>query len=166
MTAAEKQDLEVHAMARLGEYAQAKSAAEDRAKRSPDNGDIIELENTMAEIDLGEDRPADAIAALQPVAVLYDLQDFETPAQLGRAYLAIGAWQQAATEFRRILANRGVDPNSPLYPLAYLGLARALHMEHRDGDSRATYRQLFAFWKSADADLPILMEAKAEYSRL
>jgi eukaryotic-like serine/threonine-protein kinase len=59
-----------------------------------------------------------------------------------------------------------VDPNSPLYPLAYLGLARALHMEHEDAESRATYNQLFAFWKDADSDLPVLLQAKAEYTRL
>jgi hypothetical protein len=59
-----------------------------------------------------------------------------------------------------------VDPNSPLYPLAYLGLARALHMEHKDAESRAAYKQLFAFWKNADSDLPVMLEAKVEYSRL
>jgi hypothetical protein len=165
MTAPEKAALEVHAMSRLGEYKEAASTAEDRATRSPDNGDAIELANTLAEIDLGENRPADAIAVLKP-AIPYELWDFETPALLGRAWLAFGMPDKAAAEYRKILANRGVDPNSPLYPLAYLGLARALHMEHRDADSRAAYRQLFAFWKNADADLPVLTEAKAEYSRL
>jgi len=165
MTAPEKAALEVHAMARLGEYKEAASTAEDRATRSPDNGDAIEQANTLAEIDLGENRPADALAVLKP-AIPYELWDFETPALLGRAWLALGVPDRAAAEYRKILANRGVDPNSPLYPLAYLGLARALHMERKDADSRAAYKQLFAFWKNADNDLPILLQAKAEYSGL
>jgi hypothetical protein len=32
---------------------------------------------------------------------------------------------KAATEFQKILDHRGVDPVSPLYPLAHLGLGRA-----------------------------------------
>jgi hypothetical protein len=39
-------------------------------------------------------------------------------------------------------------------------------MQHRDTESRAVYKQLFEFWKKADSDLPILQQAKAEYSRL
>lgn len=165
MTAAEKNALEVHAMARLGQYESAKDVAEDRATRSPDNGDAIELANTLAEIDLGENRPTDAIAVSQP-AVPYELWDFETPSLLGRAWLALGAPEKAAAEYRKILGNRGVDPNSPLYPLAWLGLARALHMDHKDSESRAAYNQLFAFWKDADGDLPVLLHAKAEYAKL
>jgi hypothetical protein len=32
--------------------------------------------------------------------------------------------------------------------------------------SRKHYEDLFALWKEADADLPVLIEAKKEYDRL
>ncbi len=32
--------------------------------------------------------------------------------------------------------------------------------------SRAAYQDFFALWKDADSDIPILKEAKAEYTNL
>ena len=57
-----------------------------------------------------------------------------------------------------------MDGTSPLYPLAYLGLARALHSLGRLAESRASYEKLFAFWKNADDDLPALTDARREYA--
>jgi hypothetical protein len=50
--------------------------------------------------------------------------------------------------------------------LSHLGIART---QARAGDiaaSRHAYEQLFALWQSADADLPLLVAARAEYARL
>jgi len=33
-------------------------------------------------------------------------------------------------------------------------------------ESRAAYDKLFAFWKNADADLPVLLDARREYAQL
>ena len=54
----------------------------------------------------------------------------------------------ARTEFQRILDHRGESPLSPLYPLAYLGLARAAAI----GDnvvSRKAYKIFLPLWKDA-----------------
>jgi eukaryotic-like serine/threonine-protein kinase len=50
-----------------------------------------------------------------------------------------------------------------LYPLAHLGLARAGALTVDAAQSRKGYEDFFAAWKEADADLPILREAKRGY---
>jgi len=102
---------------------------------------------------------------LQP-SLPYALRDFYTPSLLGQAYLETKAPDEAAAEFRKILANRGVDGLSPLYPLAYLGLARTLYMQGKLRESRAAFEKFFTFWRNADADLPVLQDARREYARI
>jgi Tfp pilus assembly protein PilF len=85
---------------------------------------------------------------------------------LGQAYLELKTPAQAAAEFTDIIDHRGVDAVSPMYPLAYLGLARALQMQGDVRKSRKSYEQLFAFWKDADADNPMLVRARTEYAAL
>jgi len=47
-----------------------------------------------------------------------------------------------------------------------LGLGRACVLSGDTGKAKNTYQDFFALWKDADADLPILKEAKAEYAKL
>ena len=65
-----------------------------------------------------------------------------------------------------ILDHRGEALLSPLYPLGHLGIARALALSRDTMKSRKAYEDFFALWKDADADLPILIEAKKEYASL
>jgi DNA-binding winged helix-turn-helix (wHTH) protein/tetratricopeptide (TPR) repeat protein len=155
------------ALALAGDFERAAAAATALAKRYPDSTEVndSDVPQTRAVIYLGQGRPNDAISALQP-ALAYELRDFWTSSLLGQAYLDTNAPDKAAMEFRKVLANRGVDGLSPLYPLAYLGLARALHMEGKLQESRTAYESLFAFWKDADKDLPVLQDARREYARL
>ena len=84
----------------------------------------------------------------------------------GVAYHRAGDAAAAATEFQRIIDHRGVDPVSPLYPLAYVQQARAYVLLGDIVRARRDYEQFFDFWKDADPDVPILIEAKAEYAKL
>jgi hypothetical protein len=52
-----------------------------------------------------------------------------------------------------------------MHSLQHLGLARAAALTGDTAESRAAYEQFFKLWKSADADLPILIEAKKEYEK-
>ena len=81
-----------------------------------------------------------------------------------QAYLRQKAGAEARAEFQKILDHRGWDPTSYLYPLAHLGLARAAALTGDVATSRKAYQDFFALWKDADADLPVLIEAKKEYS--
>jgi serine/threonine protein kinase len=82
------------------------------------------------------------------------------------AYLRLRRPEDAVGEFGAILAHRGLSPLSPILPMSQLGLARAYATQKDIAKSRAAYKVLFASWKNADPDLPVLTQAKAEYARL
>jgi hypothetical protein len=50
--------------------------------------------------------------------------------------------------------------------MSQLGLARALAMAGDAAGARSAYQDLFAVWKDADPELPLLKQAKAEYAKL
>ncbi len=91
------------------------------------------------------------------------------PAYLrGQARLAAGAPAEALREFQTVLDHRGADPFSSLLPMAQLGIARALAASGRGTESRQRYEALLAGWKDADADadLPVLRQARDALTRL
>jgi eukaryotic-like serine/threonine-protein kinase len=84
----------------------------------------------------------------------------------GLANMQTGSRTEAAADFQRVLENRGLAGLSLTYPLARLGLARAYAQMGDVTRSRKAYEDLFALWKDADPDLPLLLEARAEYAAL
>ena len=72
----------------------------------------------------------------------------------------------AANEFRKFLDHPGIVQNFALGSLARLQLARAYNLSGNPAKAKATYEDFFSLWKDADADVPILKEAKAEYAKL
>jgi serine/threonine protein kinase len=89
------------------------------------------------------------------------------PAYLrGQAFLAIKDGPKAATEYQKILVRRGVDPSNPLYNLSRLGLGRSYALQGEPSKARTAYQDFFASWKDANADVPVLSQAKAEYAKL
>ncbi len=122
-------------------------------------------------------RAAIALARGDPALALETLR-MATPYQLGtvaalgplyfrgEAHRARADGPAAAAEFQTILDHRGVDPFSCLQPLASLALARARVLAGEDAAARSAYEAVFAIWKDADADLPALREARAEYAQL
>ena len=84
----------------------------------------------------------------------------------GQAYLQQRSGKEAAAEFQRIIDHRGVEPTSPLYALAHLGLGRAAALNGDTTQARKSYQDFLALWKDADSDLPILRQAKDEYEKL
>jgi eukaryotic-like serine/threonine-protein kinase len=89
------------------------------------------------------------------------------PAYLrGVAQLQLKHGAEAAAEFRSILDHRGELADAPLYPLSYLGLARALASGSDRSGAREAYLAFFAVWKDADPDLLPLKEARLEFARL
>jgi serine/threonine protein kinase/TolB-like protein len=114
-------------------------------------------------------RHGKAAAAIQTLAVAQPYEDglyFDNHLLRGEAYIASGQPADAVSEFRKILARRVLAINSVAYPLAQLGLARALAAQHDTANARTAYQDFFALWKTADPDIPILIAAKAEYAKL
>ena len=69
-------------------------------------------------------------------------------------------------EFRKILDHPGVVQNEPIGALAHLGLGRAYALAGDNEKAKTAYQDFLALWKNADTDVPILMQAKAEYAKL
>jgi hypothetical protein len=94
----------------------------------------------------------------------------------GEAFLALQQGSAAAAEFQKILDHSGIVWNCWTGALAHLGVARANVLQAglaqgADADAArvralAAYKDFLTLWKDADADMPILKEAKAEYARL
>jgi tetratricopeptide (TPR) repeat protein len=120
---------------------------------------------TRAAIELGRNAPEKAIEALKP-AVPYERGRFFIPYFRGLAYLKARHGPESTGEFQRILDNRGWDPTNFLYPMARLGLARAAAISGDLAKSRRAYQDFLALWKDADPDVPVLIQAKAEYAKL
>ena len=73
---------------------------------------------------------------------------------------------EAADQFQDIVYHRWRGPLSVLYPLSYLGLARAAAALGDIARSRKAYESFFALWKDGDPDMPTLLTARAEYVKL
>jgi DNA-binding winged helix-turn-helix (wHTH) protein/tetratricopeptide (TPR) repeat protein len=91
----------------------------------------------------------------------------------GLSYVQQGADAAARLEFQKILDNKGVlspkDFNPAamtLYPLAYLGGARAAAHSGDPEASRLAYEALLAIWKDADSDSAIVRAARREYQQM
>ena len=84
----------------------------------------------------------------------------------GEAYLAARQGNEAAVEFQKILDRSGIVVNQPIGALAHLGLARAYVLQGDIAKARAAYQDFLTLWKDADADVPVLIAAKAEFSKL
>jgi hypothetical protein len=56
--------------------------------------------------------------------------------------------------------------NGPIGALAHLGLGRAYALSGDTAKAKIAYQDFLVLWKDADADVPILKEAKSEYASL
>jgi hypothetical protein len=102
---------------------------------------------------------ANAMSSVSFIAALYPVY------ARGQAYLEAHQGAEAAAEFRKILAHSGIVGTDPIGALARLQLGRALALAG-DTKAKAAYQDFLALWKDADRDIPLLQQAKAEYSKL
>jgi serine/threonine protein kinase/tetratricopeptide (TPR) repeat protein len=158
-----------------GDAGEAQKLADEQKRRYP-NSTLLNIYSEpiiRAAIALQRDRADEAIEFLN-AALPYEggTLPYEGGAAFwpdylrGQAYVRLRRGPQAAAEFQKILDHRGWDPVSPMYPLAYLGLARAVLLDGDVTKARSAYQDFFALWKDADPDIPILIEAKKEYEKL
>ena len=157
------------ALAVCGETSQAQTIADEIAKpKSRDLTGITFLTEMRAAIEISRNNPAKAIELLESTRILE--RGFGIPGRAtylrGIAYLRQNAGTEAMNEFQKILDRRGQFDISPFFPLAQLGLARAAAIAGDTTKSRRAYQDFFALWKDADANIPILLEARREYDGL
>ena len=82
------------------------------------------------------------------------------------AYLGAKRGPQALAEFQKLIDSRGVVGNCWSGALAHLGQGRAQALAGSVGAARNSYQEFFALWKDADANIPILKTARAEFAKL
>jgi hypothetical protein len=73
---------------------------------------------------------------------------------------------EAAIEFQKILDHRGIVVSDPIGALAHLQLGRAYVLSGDPSKAKTAYHDFLTLWKDADGDIPILQDARAEYSKL
>jgi DNA-binding winged helix-turn-helix (wHTH) protein/tetratricopeptide (TPR) repeat protein len=158
------------AFARVGDIGRAQALTNEMAKQ-PYLGTTLNevlLPCVRAAIELDRRNPGAAIEQLRR-ALPYDLATPPDAVALyyrGLAYMELQSGKEAATQFQKIVDNRGVVPASIYWPLAHLELARAYAVTGESDKSLAEYREFLALWRNADPDLPLLKKAKAEYATL
>jgi eukaryotic-like serine/threonine-protein kinase len=147
--------------------------ADDLAKRFPENTFVQRsyLPTLHAQIALNHNDSRKAIEILRDAAP-YDLVNgvsnvFLYPAFVrGEAYLSAHQGSEAALEFQKILDHRGLVNSAPIGALARLQIGRAYTMQGDADKAKLAYQDFIALWKDADPDIPVLIAAKAEYTKL
>jgi len=156
------------ALARIGDAATAAELLEELATRFPHHTLIqfLGIPAIEAALALEQNSPEEAIAVLEK-ARRYEQRLQVTIYLRGLAYLENGQPEEAATEFGRLLGPvMGARSVEIERPLANLGLARAHTLAGNEVEARKSYQTFFEAWQEADEDIPILLEARAEYENL
>jgi DNA-binding winged helix-turn-helix (wHTH) protein/tetratricopeptide (TPR) repeat protein len=151
------------ALAETGEASRARSVLDRMLARGPRDTSLkVEFApQARAALDLQAGHPSAAAADLAPAATYADRDDGVAYLR-GRIDLALGDGQGAASAFRWIIDHPGIDPPDPRHSLAWLGLARAKRLAGDRVAAKAAYAHFLDLWKNADADIPLLKQARAE----
>ncbi len=165
-------------LALLGDSAQSQTLANDLERRFPEDTSVrfTYTPTLHALLALNRGEPAKAIEQLQ----IATANEFATPRSAahanfgalypiyvrGEAYLAEKQGTQAAAEFQKILAHRGIVASDPIGALARLQLGRAYALSGDNLKAKTAYEDFLTLWRDADSNTPILKQAKAEYARI
>jgi eukaryotic-like serine/threonine-protein kinase len=158
------------ALAQGGDGLRARQIADDLSNKLP-SATLIQnywLPTIRAQIEIASNNPAKAIELLRRTE-RYELSSASPMLPVyvrATAFLTAKQGPAAAGEFKKILEHRGVVGNSPIGALAHLGLARAFAVAGNVSEARAAYKNFFALWKDADDNIPILSEARSEFTSI
>lgn len=165
------------ALSLSGESSQSLRLAEDLEKRFPEDTLVrfSFMPALRALLALNHREPLKAIELLQ-VAAPYELGCASGSVGFvgalypiyvrGLAYLDARKGIEASIEFQKILDHRGIVIGDPIGALAHLQIGRAFAMSGDKIKAKAAYQDFLGLWKDADPDIPVLKQAKAEYSKL
>lgn len=167
------------ALAISGDSARSQSLTDDLEKRFPEDTfskfSYVPVLRALAA--LAQGKSADGVEGLQ-IALRYELAanglnfnrmslgGLHSAYVRGQAFAAQHRYPEAANEFQKILDHRGLVGLDPISALAHLQLGRVFVLSGDKTRAKAAYQDFRTLWKNADADIPILKQAKAEYAKL
>ncbi|HEY0347835.1 MAG TPA: tetratricopeptide repeat protein [Pyrinomonadaceae bacterium] len=119
-------------------------------------GNLREIPYYQGLFELKSGRATEAIEkfkeALRYRAPTFNANPFEDC--LANAYLELGHFDEAITEYERVLKL------SPNYPLVHYHLGQAYEGKGQRDQAREQYERFLQVWKDADADIPEVVRAK------
>jgi tetratricopeptide (TPR) repeat protein len=114
-------------------------------------------------VELAENKPAEAIALLEPFS--FDVSHADVVNIWTIAKMMVGDLP-AAVKGLTLLADQARGGVNSTTPYAYAMLARVQSQLGQTEEARKNYQKLFEIWKDADPDLPLLLQARADYDTL
>ena len=163
------------ALAICGETSEAEKLATETSRLSPNSTiwNAVQLPEIQAMIALHSNEPAKGIELLASASP-YERAYPDAVYMRGLILLHMKRGAEAAAEFRKIADHEGASWGATwvhpywgqYYALSYLGMARGYALAGEGAQAKSAYQMFFALWKTADPDLPVLRQAKAEYAKL
>jgi len=167
------------ALALSGDSSRSQPLADDLEKRFPEDTfakfTYVPVLRALSALERG--KPTESVEQLQ-IALRYELAvnglnfnhyylgGLHSAYVRGEALIAARRYAEAAAEFQKILDHRGIVGADPIGALAHVQLGRAFVLSGDTIKAKAAYQDFLALWKDADADVPILRQAQAEYAKL
>jgi eukaryotic-like serine/threonine-protein kinase len=167
------------ALALSEDSSRSEALAGDLEKRFPEDTFVkftyVPVLHALAALKRG--KPADSAERLQ-IALRYELAvnglnfnnyylgGLHSAYVRGEAFVAAHQYAEAVAGFQKILDHRGLVGADPIGALAHLQLGRVFALSGDKAKAKSAYGDFLTLWKDADADIPVLQQAKAEYARL
>ena len=167
------------ALALSGDSSRSQPLADDLEERFPEDTfakfTYVPVLRGLSALD--RKKPTDSVEQLQ-IALPYELAvnglnfnhfflgGLHSAYVRGEAFAAAHRYADAAAEFQKILEHRGIVGADPIGVLAHLQLGRTFAVAGDKVKAKLAYEDFLTLWKDADSDVPILVQAKAEYARL
>jgi eukaryotic-like serine/threonine-protein kinase len=161
----------------VGRYREITAACERSGKALP-GGHLRQIHvpaNSSRAAGLSHGNSGAAIDQLQ-AATPYDLAipgswfaffgNIYAPYVRGQAYLSARHFTEAVGEFQKVLDHPGIAFADPVRAIARLQFGRTLASAGDREKARAAYQDFLTLWKDADPEIPLLKQAKAEYTKL
>jgi tetratricopeptide (TPR) repeat protein len=139
-------------------------ALEQRRKES--GGDLAPArERSLRALGMmGEGKPAEAAKLLEPVT--FDVTNAEVVTVWTIAQAQSKNWEPALKGLEIILQDTWQRGLGTTKALAMVEAARAEAGLGKTAEARRRYQAFFEFWKNADPDVPLLIQAREEFGRL
>jgi serine/threonine protein kinase/tetratricopeptide (TPR) repeat protein len=149
---------------------QAQTVIDEMSKRFPLETGTVECAIPMikALLELNRGNAQSALQILEPLRrrELGIFVGVLTNYLRGECYLKLRMGSEAAAEFEKVIAAKGIDVFAVEHVLSHLELARAAVITGDTAKARKEYQDFLAIWKDADPDVPMLVEARKEYEAL